>query len=88
MYFELLEQLGLREEIDGLLGSIGWTRFTQLQFLAYQDPTLEFRVSFKATSWPMDREDRGRIEFKLLGVDRVMNMDEFNTIFSFDSTRF
>ncbi|KAJ9131079.1 hypothetical protein P3X46_033784, partial [Hevea brasiliensis] len=84
--FSLLEQLGLQEEINGLLDSIGWTKFTQLQFSAYKDTTLEFLGSFKANLWPTDREDRGRIEFRLLGVDRVMNMDEFNAIFSFDST--
>ncbi len=87
MDFGLLEQIGLREEINGLLNSIGWTRFAQLQFLAYWDTTIEFLGSFKATLWPTDREDRGRVEFRLLGVDQVLNMDEFNAIFGFDSTR-
>ncbi len=59
MDFGLLEQIGLREEIDGLLDNIGWTKFAQLQFLAYHDTTLEFLGSFKATLWPTDWEDRG-----------------------------
>ncbi|KAJ9185069.1 hypothetical protein P3X46_004741 [Hevea brasiliensis] len=85
MDFPLLEQIRLQEEINGLLDSIGWTRFAQLQFLAYKDTILEFLGSFKANLWPTDREDRGRIEFRLLSVDRIMNMDEFNAIFDFDS---
>ncbi|KAJ9178751.1 hypothetical protein P3X46_010608, partial [Hevea brasiliensis] len=85
MDFPLLKQIRLQNEINGLLDSIGWKRFAQLQFPAYRDTTLEFLGSFKATLWPTDREDRGRIEFCLLGVDRVMNIDEFNAIFDFDS---
>ncbi len=85
MDFPLLEQIYLQNEINGLLDSIEWIRFAQLQFPAYKDTTLEFLGSFKATLWPTDREDRGRIEFRLLGVDQVMNIDEFNAIFGFDS---
>ncbi len=87
MDFGLLERLGLQKEIDGLLESIGWTQLAQLQFLACRDTTLEFLISFKATLWPTQGEDRGRIEVRLLGVDRVLNIDEFNAIFGFDSTR-
>ncbi len=85
MDFPLLEQIGLHDEINGLLDSIEWTRFAQLQFPAYKDTTVEFLGSFKATLWPIDREDMGKIEFCLFGVDRVMNIDEFNAIFGFDS---
>ncbi|KAJ9170342.1 hypothetical protein P3X46_018457 [Hevea brasiliensis] len=70
MDFPLLEQITLQDEINGLLDSIGWTRFAQLQFPIYKDTTLEFLGSFKATLWPTNREDRGRIEFRLLGVDQ------------------
>ncbi len=67
--FGLLEQLGLQREVDGLLESIGWTSFAQLQFSAYGDTMLEFLGSFRATLWPTDRKNRGMIEFRLLGVD-------------------
>ncbi len=70
-----------------MLASIGWTQFTQLQFPAYRDTTLEFLRSFKAILWPTDREDKGRIEFGLLGIDRVMKINEFNAIFGFDNTK-
>ncbi len=82
----LLEQIGPQDEINGFLDSIGWTRLAQFQFPACRDTTLEFLGSFKANLWPTDKEDRGKIEFQLLGVNRAMNMDEFNAIFGFDST--
>ncbi len=61
MDFGLLEQIGLQDKINRLLNSIGWTRFAQLQFPAYWNTVLEFLGSFRATLWPIDKEDRGRI---------------------------
>ncbi len=82
----LLEQLRQQEEIEGLLASIGWTQVAQLQFPSYRNTTLEFLESINATLWPTDREDRGKIKFRLFGIDWIMNIDEFNAIFGFDSS--
>lgn len=75
-----MNTLRLKVKINRFLDRIGWTQFiTQ---------ALEFLRSLKMILRSHDKRDRGIIIFRLMGVDKMMNIYEFYIIYEFESTGF
>lgn len=79
---QVLETLGLADDITWMLDNVGWSTFAHTRYPTLIGPTLEFLSSLNADILQGEGCEEGRITFRLFNNDHVLNLEEFNSIFS------
>ncbi|CAA7043456.1 unnamed protein product [Microthlaspi erraticum] len=90
---ETIKELGIEEDVNGILYYTELGEFTKLALPAYREPVIEFIASLRLKLHPKEaaaelkRDGAGYITFKLLGQDYLFSMLELETIYQFEEDR-